>query len=86
MTTKRVTIDSFHVVLGQYAEASLDEMSGEVEIDEDFDSARFIPDDADGLPEGFDDVLFSPTHIDEYNVRNKVVLDGIEEFVEAITK
>lgn len=86
MITKRVTIDSYHVVLGQYAEASLDEMSGEMEVDEKFGSARFIPDDRAGLPEGYEDVLFSPTHVHEYGKRNEVELDGIGEFVEAITK
>lgn len=86
MILKDVKIDSYNAVLGRYDEAELDGMEGQVEINVDRDSARFIPDDPSQLPEGYDDVLFCFADVQDYNHYESRDLQSISGFIEAITE
>lgn len=90
MQSREVVIQNYHVVLGQwngrFVEKTLDGMTGTVVINDQWDTAEFIPDDPDELPTGFGTVLFQRADVDDYNNQHGTTLHSARELLNQITR
>lgn len=88
--SRKVVIDNYHAPLGQwngrFVEKTFDGMTGTVVINDQWDTAEFIPDDPDELPTGFGSVLFQRADVDDYNDQRGTSLQSVRDLINQITR